>query len=320
MRLKRWQRTALILLAVLAFAEIGLRFAGRVVLEKRYSHSQSGPYRDGDVNILCLGESTTLGLWVKPEESYPKQLEARLRAHYRNDRIRVIVPPHLGQNSSQQANRIVDYLDRYRPKLVITMSGANNEWAMSESHVLQFLDLSSIEALALRFRILIDEFRLFRVSRHLYLTATGGLEDFVRAGNDSNVWGHPSKTAWPPPREVTQFAMNHRSAFVMMWEYDIKIIANEAKKRSIPVFVMSYPFYPDYLSAEDFTRVADEVGAIFVDNNETFASLLEKGRHHPFMERDGWHPSAPGYSLVARNVFEKILERDLLERSPSSNR
>lgn len=318
MRLKRWQRTALILLAVVVTAELGLKVVGKIVLEKHYSHAQSGPYREGDINILCLGESTTLGLWVKPEESYPKQLEAMLRKHYGSDRIRVIVPPHIGQNSSQQANRIVDYLERYKPRLVITMSGANNEWAMSESHIPQFLELTSLESLALRFRILIDESSVFRVVRYAYLSVTGRIEDFVAIGNRDNVWGHPSKSAWPPPRELTRFAKENKEAFVEMLGYDLELIAMEAKKRSTPVVVMTYPINPDYLSTEDFKRYAITTGAVLIENDSSFAALLERGRLQPFLERDNWHPSALGYGIVARNVFAKIVDENLLDRTPAS--
>jgi len=47
----------------------------------------------GSINIVCLGESTTAGLWVKFEDSYPKQLERVLRDFYRTNAINVIVPP-----------------------------------------------------------------------------------------------------------------------------------------------------------------------------------------------------------------------------------
>src|SRR5262249_18432542 len=58
----------------------------------------------GSINIVCLGESTTAGLWIRFEDSYPKQLERVLREFYRTNAINVIVPPHIGQNTSQMAN------------------------------------------------------------------------------------------------------------------------------------------------------------------------------------------------------------------------
>ena len=94
--------------------------------------------------ILCLGESTTIGIWGDFGESYPKQLEGLLNQRHGTRRYLAVVPNHVGQNSSQVAHRMDSYLDVYDPKLVVLMSGANNMWSMAESSVLRFLQGGSI--------------------------------------------------------------------------------------------------------------------------------------------------------------------------------
>jgi hypothetical protein len=135
-RLHKLLRAGLAVVLVAGAAEAALRAAGRLYLRNLYVTSfQSLDPRPGDVNVLCLGESSTAGLGVDPAESYVGQLQALLRDFYDEPRIRTIVPPHVGQNTSQMANRIGDYLGLYTPRLVLVMAGYNNEWSLAESHV-----------------------------------------------------------------------------------------------------------------------------------------------------------------------------------------
>jgi lysophospholipase L1-like esterase len=301
---KRWQRAILIIVVTFAVLELGLKAIGRYVLEKQYSHTSAPPYKEGDINILCLGESTTVGLWVKPEESYPKQLEALLRKELGTDAIRAIVPPHIGQNTSQQANRIEDYLDRYRPKVVILMAGANNEWALNESHIARFLKLGSLDTLYLHVRIFADRSSVFKALRHLFLR--------VSDTNAGAIWGHPEKTEWPPRAEVTSFARENAPAFLELWRSDMTAMIDAAKARSLPVIVMTYPIMPRYLAAEEFRKLAEGTGSTFVDNSATFEKLKEEGSIPAYLERDNWHPSGPGYALIAESLKAVIVERRLL--------
>jgi len=96
----------------LCLLELSLRLAGYVYLNRIYREQfldLCHPTPE-DITIVCLGESSTAGLWVSYENSYPKQLERKLKAYYRGHSIKIVVPPHLGQNTSQIANRMEDYL------------------------------------------------------------------------------------------------------------------------------------------------------------------------------------------------------------------
>ena len=303
----------------LAISELGLRYAGSRVLASRYWTESNHPYQPGDVDIVCIGESTTAGLWVDPSDSYPKKLEGKLRERLGTDRIRTIVPPHVGQNSSQQANRIADYLDLYRPRLLILMAGANNEWSLAESHVTRFVSLDSLKSIKLRLTIFANSFRVFKLVRRGYLTFSNQWERNMNPGQNSlALWGDPEYTGWPPEGDVFGFARKHREAFRALWKYDMKLMIDEARQRSVPVLLMTYPVMPKYLTPEDFQQLASETGVPPVDNHASFDALRASGTFEEYVfPQDHWHPNAKGYEIVAESAANTILALDLLHASAS---
>ena len=54
-----------------------------------------------DVRILCLGDSNTYGLYLKPHESWPAQLETSWNTTVTSPRIRVFNLGYPGTNSSK---------------------------------------------------------------------------------------------------------------------------------------------------------------------------------------------------------------------------
>ena len=142
----------------LCFIEVGLRITGYFYLSKIYVNNfKSAKY---NFNIVCLGESTTGGLWVDWKDSYPMQLEKKLREFYNNQNICVIVPPHVGQNTSQMSKRIRHYINLYNPQLIILMAGINNGWSLSESNVVKFLNTTDKESLKIKFLVILNTINL----------------------------------------------------------------------------------------------------------------------------------------------------------------
>lgn len=251
---------------------------------------------------------------MDPMDSYPKKLERKLRSYFGNERIRVIVPPHVGQNSSQQANRISSYLDLFRPRLLILMSGANNEWALAESHITQFISLDSWQSLRLKFWISIDRFRLFKVIRYLYLRVSGGWIQFFSWGrNDLVIWGHPENVRWPPESETIVFAKSHHQAFLDLWRFDQETMVKAAQDRTIPVLFMTYPVLPGYLKEEEFRNLARGVRVPLVENHTSFDALRTQGVVDQYLfAQDQWHPNAKGYEVLSENAMKTIVDFDLL--------
>jgi lysophospholipase L1-like esterase len=306
----------LVVIALVVIVEICLRLVGFSYLATFYRELGAVSHAPGSVNIVCLGESTTAGLWLKFEDSYPKQLERILREHYRTDAINVIVPPHIGQNTSQMANRILYYLERYRPQLLIVMAGANNEWSLAESNITMFLDKHTfgVGILKIRLIVLLDSLRTFKALRHGYsVLAAWASHDHV-AQHWENVWAHPEYTRFPPDASVWRFARNHPEPFVDLWRHDIQVIIRTAKANDVKVLLMTYPLNPTYLrQPTEWTRLAHEEDVPLLRNDVIFRELAQEGTLDQYLLHDHWHPNERGYRLVTGNVLDFITSHDTLD-------
>jgi len=83
------------------------------------SIKQKGAYR-----ILCLGESTTA---CGGNESYPAQLETILNSYGLGIKFSVINKGIPGTSTKFISEQIEGYLEKYRPNMVITMMGINDQ-------------------------------------------------------------------------------------------------------------------------------------------------------------------------------------------------
>jgi lysophospholipase L1-like esterase len=306
-------RLGLAVLLAAAAAEAALRAAGQLYLRHLYTTAfRATNPRPGDVNLLCLGESSTAGMGVDPADSYPGQLQARLREFYDEPRIRAIVPPHVGQNTSQMANRIRDYLELYQPRLVVVMAGFNNEWSLAESHVARHLEGAPSETWRVRGLIFLDGFRLFKLLRYGYLRFLARERSDYIAENAHYVWGHPELVRFPPEAWIHEVARRQSPAFVRAWREDVESIVHASRGRGARVLLMTYHLNPSYLPSVEFTSLAEELRLPLVRNDQSFEALARPGSPARYLLHDGWHPNRLGYELIARNAFERIRDEDLL--------
>ena len=265
--------------------------------------------------ILCLGESTTVGIWGDFLESYPKQLEGLLNQHYGTERYLAVVPNHVGQNSSQVAHRMTNYLDGYDPKLVILMSGANNMWSMAESSVVRFLNGGSLVSRSrLRAAVVLHDIRTYKLlrwlgRRFLNLSLRG---DAYR--DHREMLGYPVLLRRPDPAVRKAIAL-HEAAFIEAWRYDMEHIISAALARDIPVVMMTYPVMNRFLSPSEYEQMALKYGLPIVRNDLVFQDLAPQEDLQPgtYFHRDRFHPNTRGYEVVARTVLDTIVENRLLE-------
>ena len=314
--LTQGRRILLVLIGLVVTIEIGLRLVGFLYLANFYRELGAASRIQGAINIVCLGESTTAGLWVKFEDSYPKQLERMLRDFYHTNVINVIVPPHIGQNTSQMANRIHHYLERYRPRLLIVMAGANNEWSLAESNINMFLDKHTlgVSALKIRLIVLLDTLRTFKVLRHGYSALSAWVSHDYVAKNWGSVLGHPEYSRFPPDFSVWKFARDHPAPFVDLWRHDVRVIIRTAKANDVKVVLMTYPLNPSYLRhPTEWDRLASEEDVPLLRNDVIFRELAQQGTLDQYLKEDHWHPNERGYRLVTGNVFDFITRYDTLE-------
>lgn len=289
--------------------EMILRLAGDLYLKKLYVHKYyNAENHPNAVNILCLGESSTAGLWVPWQDSYPAQLQEILRKEYPEEDIRAFVPAHVGQNTSQMANRIEQYIKLYSPRFIIIMAGYNNEWSLAESHITGFLNSNNLESLRVKALILLNNFRLFKMLRYIYLEfIVREVSPYMRGLKDNEyIWGGPEFTRGPQKKFIYSFAHSHRDAFVELWRYDIKKMIDAARKHNIRPIIMTYHINPAYLPTEEFLMLAQEEETMLIRNDVLFKSLIDDDSIGDYLLWDNWHPNKKGYALIAKNVFGAI--------------
>jgi lysophospholipase L1-like esterase len=288
------------LVVVVIGIELLLRVAGGILMwnagRKLASSAGDGP------SVLAIGESTTGGLGVEPELSYPKQLEKILREHYALDTITVVAPWAMGQNSSQQLHRIDRYLSAYKPRLVLLMCGVNNPWSFAESNITDFIDGDDPVLRRIRFRLFADRFRIVKVLRLALMDLESVIDDLS---------GRPEEDTWPPSSTVYDWSLKHRPDFLALWRNDVGSMIRAASDSGAMVALMTYPTYK-FPPPEEFRSLADEYGIPLIEIHRAFEEYLEAGEENDILLEDGYHPNPLGYQILAEQVFLFIVARDAL--------
>ena len=295
----------------LILVETGLRVAG-VFYSRRYAFDPALTLKW--INILCLGESTTAGLWI-PQDSYPQQLKRMLNGYYGTDRIRPVVPMHIGQNSSQIASQMKKYLTGFNPKIVVVMVGVNNEWSYADNNFVRFLDGNDWTSRKLRFNAALDRFRFYKVGRFVFHKLSNQRKILAR---QLFVEGAPIHDQYPPSEWKLKFSIHHSDAIAAGWEYDVRNIVRSSRKHQARVILMNYHVNPNFITFEKLNAIARQEGAFVIDNDELWnREVTSKNLTRQFVMHDNWHPNKEGYRLIAGNVFRLIQNRNLLELGPS---
>ena len=98
--------------------ETGLRIGGFTILSLQEYKNRTSLKKDG-YRILCLGESTT-------QQGYPEQLNIILNDMDLTKEFSVINKGIGGTNTGIILTRLESYLEKYKPDMVITMMGIND--------------------------------------------------------------------------------------------------------------------------------------------------------------------------------------------------
>ena len=98
--------------------EVGLRAASVLLQPPPPPALETG--RDDEIRILCIGESTTAGLW-------PDLLESTLNHQHPELTFRVLNRGDVGIHTGEVLDLLPQWLDESRPQIAITMLGINDE-------------------------------------------------------------------------------------------------------------------------------------------------------------------------------------------------
>jgi lysophospholipase L1-like esterase len=123
-----------------------------------------------------------------------------------------------------------------------------------------------------------------------------------------------------PPNWVLNTFADNVDYFIKLWRYDVASMIKVAKNTNIPVILMTYPI-PISVPTKEFLSVAEKEGLLLIRNDLNFDDLKKRGELSDYiLSRDNWHPTKKGYAIVARNVFDAIVNKELLSLKYSNKR
>ncbi|MBU4333611.1 MAG: tetratricopeptide repeat protein, partial [Candidatus Omnitrophica bacterium] len=103
--------------------EISLRFGGFLFLSLENYKNTASLFKKNTYRIMCLGESTTV--WGG-KNNYPGQMERILNKNDLGIKFTVINKGVPGTNTEEIVNNLNDNLNKYKPDMVITVMGIND--------------------------------------------------------------------------------------------------------------------------------------------------------------------------------------------------
>ena len=121
----------LVLSLGLVFAVLGLEVLLRALgLAQRWTQTSLRRSSDACV-VLCVGDSYTACPGVPRERTYPAQLEQQLNAELPPRRFQVLNLGLNGQNSTSLTRDLPANLKKFRPQVVVLLTGGANAWDFS---------------------------------------------------------------------------------------------------------------------------------------------------------------------------------------------
>lgn len=289
-------RVALALCALLLFAELALQLASLIVRDR------SGPgWRPGTrVRVLALGDSHTYGGTVRPDETYPAQLQ-RFLDEARPGVYSVLNLGIPGLNTPQLRRRFAVNLARWDPDDVVVWCGANNAWNAAGR---------TGGGLARRIDAIALHLKLYKLARVLWNDRTLAFEaeKLLSAQRhepepiDLRTYRAPlfgqvrieERSEEKVDRDALDEATSDFAAMVRM--------AHAAGAR---ILLITYPLDFDRfrVANEAARRVARELGAEVVEGKAGHERVPGEENRYTW----ALHPSAPVYREIARDVAARLL-------------
>jgi lysophospholipase L1-like esterase len=266
-----------------------------------------------DVRVLCLGDSNTYGIYLKPHESWPAQLEAIWNETVPEPRIRVFNLGYPGTNSSKVASELERMLETFRPDFTIVMVGANDFWTNPVDVAPESDPRSGVVRFAERHS------RLYRLA--YMLAHTGDADELVvpRAPLRGEGWVLREEASFGDQTFELGFSRNPEpegAAAAEVIGRNLEEMVRRAQNGGTKLVLMTYPaqeksgFYA--IASRKIRRVARRTKTPLVNLRGAFASRCSDADCRELFFRDQ-HPNAAGYALMAEEVARQI--RKLLAES-----
>ncbi len=254
-----------------------------------------------DTRIFCIGESTTVGIGAADPVvgNYPRQLEGLLKRRFPDRKIQCFFDQTIGQNTSEILLKLPRYIAKYRPQLIIFMVGTNNWWNMEKSNILIFNKNRVVRDLTLKTLVFLDRLRVWKLMKWIAFSFIGCRERWCYWTPEADRIGDVIKREGPERMEL----------YNTLAEVDLSEMVRICKVNHIQVIICNYPIRPYGRLSAIQERIAAQFGVPFVDNELVFGSLEHL---NTYLWRDHWHPNEKGYAVVAKNIYDCIIQNSLI--------
>lgn len=305
-----WKKLTLVPIGIvvgLLVLEGGLQL-GALVLKGQKRGEIPAAFLTGNLQVLCVGDSNTYGLWLERSEAYPQQLEAIWNQRHAPPDLEVLNLGFPGTNSSRIVRDLPRLLETLDPDVLIVLVGVNDFWTLP----FPFDDATSAQP---RHSFLKQHSLIYRLY-HLIRRGQQTEEVEIIMDPEANI----EKGAVHKARVGDQeFDMGFVKADPGLQGDGISLKANlvrivaRAKDSRARFYLMTYPASNDFYPwANDIIReVARETGAPLIDLNTIFESLCPENECPEKLFPDG-HPNASGYRVVAETIAARLAGRDSL--------
>lgn len=288
------------LLLFIVLTEIILNAAGLFIKRPAVNLSkEKDAYR-----IICVGDSTTYGIGATniDEFSYPGQLQQILNKEIPGKKFEVINLGAPGINSSQVLLNIKNHISTYKPDSVIVMAGINDTWNLEDSTMVNFYKGSIFKKSLICLELFLYKSNLFKffifeaANRSTPRSSLFKHWHLVTRGFNANV-------------ESRDCLINNSPKSVALSKSigsNVTEITKAAQEAQINIIFMKYQRpgmgHPEAIIYEAYNKL----GVPVVDNETVFKEAEQNGLN--VFHKDGWHPNNLGYSLIAKNVYNKFVD------------
>lgn len=279
--------------------EIALRLAGGIYY---WLHTSSPCPGDNDkIKILCLGESTTFGLFVQKNEAYPAQLNRILDEKYPN-RFIVYNRGTPGIISSLILLNLNHFIAETKPDFVILLCGAN-EFCMKLNATRSLLILEKQNTTVRN--------AIFNLSRFFWNLRIYRLSILIKDGLKYKFEYFCG--AYINKRTEYDFFKQYNDPEIRLllekqYKFNMDKITEHVREKRLGIMYTTYLCPQLYKSMKALARA----------NNVVFCDQVEmlKKENIPLsalVTKDGFHPNPQGHRIMAEFLLKTLEDSNIIK-------
>jgi lysophospholipase L1-like esterase len=261
-----------------------------------------------ELRVLCLGDSNTYGIYLKPEESWPAQLEKHWNETVASPKARVFNLGYPGTNSSMVVSQIAKMLETFRPDFTIVMAGTNDFWTKPVDVAPESDPRNALV------RFVERHSRLYKLA--YMLAHAGDAEELVvpRTSGGGDGWVLHKEATFGDQTFELGFAREPEPKGMVVvgaLRKNLDEIVRRSRDGGTQLVFLTYPGQEStgsYASASRMIqKVARRTETPLVNLRSTFAERCPDLECRQLLFHDQ-HPNARGYAIVAEEVAERLRE------------